>query len=73
MGQVPKVEFLPLEVDERPHDPSGTGKGWQFETQEHDQHTFPHAIKATDQMGRSAIYVPLKRRGKIGKWIWHTS
>lgn len=68
MKQLPETVFVPLAIEERPHDPPGTGKGWQYKTLEHDSHTFPHAIEATDAQGRSAIYVPLKRRGRIGKW-----
>jgi hypothetical protein len=57
------LTFMPLSIEERPHDGTGTAKGWSFKTLEHDEHTFPHAIEATDAQGRSAIYVPLKRRG----------
>jgi hypothetical protein len=59
---------VPLPPDECPHDNTGTAKGWTFKTLEHDEHTFPHAIEGTDAHGRSAIYVPLKSRGKIGRW-----
>jgi hypothetical protein len=72
MNQLPAAIFKPLAIDERPHDGSGTGKGWSFKTLEHDAHNFPHAIEATDAQGRSAIYVPLKRRGRIGKWTLAT-
>ena len=68
MKNFPQPVFTPLSPDERPHDPSGIAKGWTFQTLEHDQHTFPHAIEATDAQGRSCIYVPLKRKGKIGNW-----
>jgi hypothetical protein len=69
MNQLPAAIFKPLAIDERPpHDGTGTGKGWSFKTLEHDAHNFPHAIE-----GRSAIYVPLKRRGRIGKWMLATS
>ncbi len=68
MRELPEPIFTPLSIEERPHDGTGTAKGWSFKTLEHDAHTFPHAIEATDAQGRSAIYVPLKRRGRIGKW-----
>jgi hypothetical protein len=68
MKAIPQTTFMALAVDDRPHDPSGIAKGWTFKTLEHDAHTFPQAIEATDAQGRSAIYVPLKRRGKIGRW-----
>ena len=68
MQDLRKPTFEALPIEERPHDPTGTAKGWTFKTLEHDEHTFPQAIEATDERGRSAIYVPLKRRGKVGKW-----
>ena len=69
MKELPAPTFTPLAIEERPHDATGTGKGWSFKTLEHDAHTFPHAIEATDAQGRSATYVPLRRRGRIGKWM----
>jgi hypothetical protein len=68
-GKLPPPTFTMLLIEERPHDATRTARGWSFKTLEHDEHMFPHAIKATDARGRSAIYVPLKRRGKIGRWF----
>ena len=68
MKPLHEASFTPLPIEERPHDPVGTAQGWSFKTLEHDEHSFPHGIEATDERGRSAIYVPLKRRGMIGKW-----
>jgi hypothetical protein len=68
MRALPESTFTPLPIEERPHDGTGLAKGWTFKTLEHDAHTFPHAIEATDAQGRSAVYVPLKRRGRIGRW-----
>jgi hypothetical protein len=54
MKPLPKTSFTLLPIEERPHDGTGTGKGWSFKTLEHDAHNFPHAIEATDAQGRSA-------------------
>lgn len=48
--------------EERPHAGTGTASGWTFKTLEHDEHAFPHAMEATDERGRLAIYLPLTRR-----------
>lgn len=70
--EFPRTKFTPLAIEERPHDTTGLAKGWSFKTLEHDAHTFPHAIQATDPQGRSATYVPLKIRGRIGRWMSET-
>jgi hypothetical protein len=59
MKPLPEFSFTPLPIEERPHDPAGTAQGWSFKTLEQNEDTFPHAIEATDERGRSAIYVPL--------------
>ncbi len=46
--EFPRTKFTPLAIEERPHDTTGLAKGWSFKTLEHDAHTFPHAIEATD-------------------------
>jgi hypothetical protein len=60
--------FDELKPSMRPQDIHGDGKDWIFETSEHggdEPDTMPQAIKATDGLGRWAIYVPLSRNGKI--------
>ena len=60
--------FDELKPSMRPQDISGDGKDWTFETSEHggdEPDTMPQAIKATDGLGRWAIYVPLSRNGQI--------
>jgi len=61
-------KFVPTLPSALPQDPRGDGAGWTFKTLEHDEHTFPTAIKAKDAEGRSCIYIPLKVGGKIGRW-----
>jgi len=58
----------PLPPDKRPQDLSLDGRGLKFETLEHggEYHdTMPQAIRLTDPLGRSALYVPLKVDGKV--------
>jgi hypothetical protein len=60
--------FDELKPSMRPQDIHGDGRDWTFETSEHggdEPDTMPQAIRATDALGRSAIYVPLTRNGKI--------
>jgi len=63
------MRFDAIPIDERPHDVSGMAKGWTFKTLEHDEHTLPHAIEATDAEGRKCIYVVLQQDGEIGRWL----
>ena len=60
--------FDELTREMRPQDPFGDGRDWTFRTGEHggdEPDNMPQTIKATDAAGRSAIYVPLTRGGKI--------
>ena len=60
--------FDKLTREMRPQDPLGDGQGWTFRTGEHggdEPDNMPQTIKATDAAGRWAIYVPLRRGGKI--------
>jgi hypothetical protein len=52
----------------RPQDPDLDGTGLTFEPLEHGGEypdTMPQAIRLTDARGRSAVYVPIKVRGKV--------
>lgn len=70
--QFPKTVFVPTPYDQLPRDdPKQTGTGFTFKTLEHDEHNAPYVIEATDAEGRSCVYVPLRYRGKIGRWT-HT-
>jgi hypothetical protein len=51
------VEYEQIAPEKLPLDPSLTGEGWTFEPEEHDEITFPNAIKATDAEGRSYTYL----------------
>ena len=58
-------EFDVLRPEDRPQDTSGDGRGLRFTTHEHDEMTMPQAIEVMDPEGRWAVYVPLKKNGKI--------
>ena len=65
LGSQPFDELTP---EMRPQDPYGDGRDWTFKTGEHggdEPDNMPQTIKATAAAGRSAIYVPLTRGGKI--------
>jgi hypothetical protein len=65
LGRQPFEELTP---EMRPQDTYGDGRDWTFRTGEHggvEPDNMPQTIKATDAAGRSAIYVPLTRGGKI--------
>lgn len=58
----------PLPPDKRPQDRSLDGRGLKFQTLEHGGEypdTMPQAIRMTDPLGRSAIYMPIKIDGKV--------
>lgn len=60
--------YPPLAPEKRPQDRSLDGRGLNFKTLEHGGEypdTMPQAIRMTDPLGRSAIYVPLKIDGKV--------
>jgi hypothetical protein len=57
----------PMPPDKRPQDRSLDGAGMTFEALEHGGEypdTMPQAIRVTDPLGRSAVYVVLKTDGK---------
>ena len=58
-------EFDALRPEDRPQDSSGDGEGLRFTTHEHDEMNMPQAIEVRDAEGRWAIYVPLKKNGKV--------
>jgi hypothetical protein len=60
--------FKKLTPKKRLQDPLMDGTGLRFETMEHGgEHpdTMPQAIKLIDAEGRSCIYVPITRDGKV--------
>ena len=63
-----RQKFKELTQDMRPQDPRGDGTGLRFETGEHGgdyPDNMPQAITVIDACGRSAVYVPLRMKGKI--------
>jgi hypothetical protein len=61
-------KFPLLPPDKRPQDPNLNGAGLQFETLYHGGEypdTMPQAIRLTDQFGRTCLYVPIARDGKV--------
>jgi hypothetical protein len=65
------IEYDELAPEDRPQDDSQTGEDWTFETLEHDEMSFPRAIRATDAEGRSCIYLAEGTEGQAIniKWI----
>ena len=60
--------FKRLAAEDGPQDFTLDGKDLQFETMDHGgeyDDTMPQAIKLTDRQGRSCIYVPLAKDGKV--------
>ena len=61
-------KYRPMPPEKRPQDPHLDGRGLTFETLEHGGEygdSMPQAIRMTDQAGRSAVYLPVKVRGKV--------
>ena len=61
-------KFLHLAPDRRPQDPHMNGKGLRFETMDHGGEypdLMPQAIKLTDALGRSCLYVPIMQDGRV--------
>ena len=61
-------DFEEMTPEKRPQDPKGDGTGCRFETLEHGSEypdMMPQAIRFTDALGRSAIYVPVNEDGKV--------
>ena len=66
MRLMPKFPLLP--PDRRPQDPNLDGAGLSFETLDHGGEypdTMPQAIRLTDRLGRSSLYVPVTQNGKV--------
>jgi hypothetical protein len=60
-------QFPLLPPDKRPQDPHLNGTGLQFETLEHGGEypdTMPQAVRLTDALGRSCVYVPVTQNGR---------
>ena len=60
--------FKSLAPEDRPQDPSLDGTSLRFEVIEHGgeiDDAMPQAIKVTDALGRSCIYVPLMQDGHV--------
>jgi hypothetical protein len=61
-------KFKLLAPDKRPQDPHLDGRGLMFETLDHGGEypdTMPQTIRVTDPLGRSCLYVPISRDGKV--------
>jgi hypothetical protein len=61
-------KFAKLTPENRPPDPHLDGTGLRFETMEYGGEypdTMPQAIKLVDPEGRSCVYVPITRNGKV--------
>jgi hypothetical protein len=61
-------KFPLLPPDKRPQDPHLNGTGLRFETLDHGGEypdTMPQAIRLTDALGRSCLYVPTTQNGKV--------
>jgi hypothetical protein len=51
------IEYEEIDAENLPRDPSFTSKGWTIEPVEHNEMTFPRALKVTDAEGRSYTYL----------------
>ncbi len=61
-------KFPPLPPDRRPQDSNLDGTGLRFETLDHGGEypdTMPQAIRLTDQLGRTCLYVPATQNGRV--------
>lgn len=61
-------KFPLLRPDRRPQDPHLNGTGLRFETLDHGGEypdTMPQAIRLTDALGRSCLYLPTTQDGKV--------
>ena len=61
-------QFPLLPPDRRPQDPRLNGTGLRFETLDHGGEypdTMPQAIRLTDALGRSCLYLPTTQNGKV--------
>ena len=66
MKFVDKFPLLP--PDKRPQDPHLNGAGLIFETLDHGGEypdTMPQAIRLTDGLGRTCLYLPTTQNGKV--------
>jgi hypothetical protein len=60
--------FAEMMPEKRPQDPHMDGTGLRFETMDHGGEypdTMPQAIKLTDAVGRSCVYVPITQDGRV--------
>jgi hypothetical protein len=60
--------FRALAPDKRPQDPHLNGTGLRFETLDHGGEypdTMPQAVRLTDALGRSCIYVAITQDGRV--------
>jgi hypothetical protein len=63
-----RMTFPLLPPDRRPQDPHMNGTGLRFETLDHGGEypdLMPQAIRMTDALGRSCLYVPIAQNGKV--------
>jgi hypothetical protein len=61
-------KFPLLPPDRRPQDPNLDGAGLIFEALDRGGEypdTMPQAIRLTDQLGRTCLYVPVTQNGKV--------
>ena len=61
-------KFPLLPPDRRPQDPNLNGAGLRLETLDHGGEypdTMPQAIRLTNQLGRTCLYVPITQNGKV--------
>jgi hypothetical protein len=61
-------KFLPLAPNKRPQDLRMNGAGLRFETMDHGGEypdLMPQAVKLTDALGRSCLYVPVTQDGRV--------
>ena len=61
-------KFPLLPPDSRPQDPTLDGAGLIFEALDHGGEypdTMPQAIRLTDPLGRTCLYVPVTQNGKV--------
>jgi hypothetical protein len=61
-------QFPLLPPDKRPQDPHLNGTGLQFETLDHGGEypdDMPQAIRLTDALGRSCLFVPVTQNGRV--------
>ena len=61
-------EYEEMVAEKRPQDPGQDLKGWTFRSSEHGGEypdSMPQLIEATDAVGRSCKYVPIRQNGRV--------